>query len=95
MANQRPTSGEPRRRRLSRPLESLVQAETLLQVAFVLPAAVVIGWLAGAWADRHWHQSWMAIAGILFGGISGLYYLIRMATEVERGLGPGGRGRTK
>lgn len=65
--------------------ESLVQAEKLLQVAFVLPSAMVIGWLAGAWSDAKLHQTWLTIAGVIFGCISGLFYVIRMAIDAEKG----------
>ena len=43
--------------------ESLVQAEKLLQIAFILPSSMVIGWLAGAWAGSKLHQSWMMKIG--------------------------------
>jgi ATP synthase protein I len=65
-------------------VESLVQAEKLLQVAFVLPSAMVIGWLAGAWADAKLHQTWLTLAGVIFGCISGLFYVIRMAFDAEK-----------
>lgn len=67
--------------------QSLVQAEKLMQIAFVLPSAMVIGWLAGAWADSKLHQSWLTIVGIIFGCISGLVYVIRLAMAAEKGAG--------
>ena len=42
---------EPRKK-VPGAMQNLVQAEKLLQVAFVLPSATVVGWLAGAWADQ-------------------------------------------
>lgn len=68
-------------------LQSLVQAEKLLQIAFVLPSAMIIGWLAGAWADSKLHQSWLTIVGIIFGCISGLVYVVRLAMDAEKGAG--------
>jgi ATP synthase protein I len=65
-------------------LSGLIEAEKLMQIALLLPSAVGIGWLAGAWADSRFHQSWMAIFGIVFGGISGLVYVIRMALTAEK-----------
>ena len=56
-----------------------VQAEKMIQIALVLPCAAFIGWLPGAWLDRHFHQAWMAIAGVVFGIIAGLVAAIRMA----------------
>jgi ATP synthase protein I len=67
-------------------MQSLVQAEKLLQIAFVLPSATVIGWLAGAWADEKWHQSWIGIAGLIFGSVSGLVYVVRMAIDAEKSV---------
>jgi len=58
---------------------AMVEAEKLMQVAFVLPSAVVIGWLGGAWLDHLFHQKWIAIAGIVLGSISGLSFVIQMA----------------
>lgn len=70
---------------MSSGVEAIVQAEKLLQVALMLPCAAVVGWLMGAWAEKHFHQTWIAIAGIVFGAISGLVYVIRMALVAERG----------
>ena len=60
-------------------IQALVQAEKLMQIAILLPSSAFIGWLAGAWADSRLHQSWIGIAGIVIGGISGLVYVIRLA----------------
>ena len=70
---------------MSSGVDAIVQAEKLLQVALVLPCAALIGWFIGAWADKHFHQTWIAIAGIVFGAVSGVVYLIRMALMAERG----------
>jgi ATP synthase protein I len=71
-------------------IESLVQAEKLLQIAFVLPSAMVVGWLAGAWADIKLHQSWLTIVGVIFGCIAGLVYVIRLAIDAEKSAGKNG-----
>jgi hypothetical protein len=91
MPYHRPIPERHTRNKLPGAMQSLVQAEKLLQVAFVLPSATVIGWLAGAWADERWHQSWIAIAGIIFGSISGLVYVIRLARDAEKSAGPAGK----
>ena len=61
-----------------------IEAEKLMQVALVLPCAAFIGWLIGAWLDRHLHQSWIVVAGIVFGGASGLVYSIRVALAANK-----------
>jgi hypothetical protein len=75
--------------------QALVQAEKLTQIAVLLPSAAFIGWLLGAWLDSKLHTGWIALAGIVFGGISGLVYVIRLAitTMNESGNGTGtGKG---
>jgi F0F1-type ATP synthase assembly protein I len=64
-------------------LATLVQAEKMMQIALLLPSAAFIGWLLGAWADKAFHQSWIGIAGIVFGGISGLVYVIRLVIHTD------------
>ena len=74
----RPIPDDQRRSKLSSGIDTLVQAEKLMQIAILLPSSAFIGWLIGAWADKAWHQSWLGLAGIVFGGISGLVYVIRL-----------------
>jgi hypothetical protein len=70
---------EPRPRTApSSGIKSLVQAEKLMQIAILLPSSAFIGWLAGAWLDSRLHQGWIGLVGILFGGISGLVYVVRL-----------------
>lgn len=54
-----------------------VQIARYSQLAFVLPAATVVGWLIGAWLDRWLHTTWLYIAGILLGILAGFVELIR------------------
>jgi uncharacterized membrane protein YfcA len=65
-------------------VESLVQAEKMIQVALVLPCAAFIGWLAGAWLDHRLHQRWISLLGIFFGGVSGLIYVVRLAVDAAK-----------
>jgi ATP synthase protein I len=58
---------------------AIVQAEKMVQIALILPCAAFIGWLGGAWLGSRLHQSWIAIAGLVFGGVAGLVYVVRLA----------------
>jgi hypothetical protein len=69
---------DPKPRKNASGIDTLVQAEKLMQIAILLPSAAFIGWLAGAWLDSRLHQDWIGLAGIVFGGISGLVYVIRL-----------------
>ena len=78
MPYNRPIPDQKPERGNSGGMQTLIQAEKLTQIAVLLPSAAFIGWLAGAWLDRRLHQSWIGIAGIVFGGISGLVYVVRL-----------------
>lgn len=78
MPYNRPIRDEKQRRKFSSGMESLVQAEKMMQIALLLPSSAFIGWLIGAWLDRRFHQSWIGLAGIVFGGIAGMVHVIRM-----------------
>ena len=60
---------------------SLVQAERLLQIAFILPCAMLIGWGAGWWLDHHFHMHWATLVGLIVGITAGMYSAIRMALD--------------
>jgi ATP synthase protein I len=47
------------------------------QLAFVLPTALVVGWLVGAALDRWLHTTWIYLAGIVLGIVAGFVDLIR------------------
>ncbi len=70
-------------------VSAIVEAEKLIQIALVLPCAAFIGWLAGAWLDSRLHQSWISLVGIVFGGASGLVYVVRLALTVGKGVDGG------
>jgi ATP synthase protein I len=100
MAFNRPIPEDKPRGKAGMALGGLIEAEKLMQIALTLPAAVLIGWLAGAWADSRLHQSWIAILGVVFGGISGLVYVIRTVMAAEKKSRPGnlpgnGNGRNE
>jgi ATP synthase protein I len=67
-------------------LGELVKAESMIQLAIALPAGCVIGWLVGSWLDRHFHQTWIVIVGILLGAAAGFVQIFRTASRyIKRG----------
>jgi len=86
-------NGKPHGKAVSA-VASLVEAEKMMQIAILLPSAAFVGWLLGLWADSLLHQSWMALAGILFGGVSGLWYVVRLVLT-SGAKSPGGDGQEK
>jgi F0F1-type ATP synthase assembly protein I len=65
--------------RPSGPLNSLVKAEQVMQIAFVLPCAMVLGWGAGWCVDHYFHISWAIAVGLVLGIVAGMVSAIRMA----------------
>jgi ATP synthase protein I len=65
-------------------VDAIVKAETGIQIALILTSSVVVCWLIGAWADKHFHQSWISILGVVFGAISGLVYIIQYVVRADR-----------
>ena len=62
-------------------LGELVKAESMIQLAIALPAGCLIGWLAGSWLDRHFHQNWISIAGIVLGAVAGFVQIFTTASR--------------
>jgi F0F1-type ATP synthase assembly protein I len=54
-----------------------VQVSRYSQLAFMLPAGTVAGWLLGSALDRWLHTSWISIVGLFLGIAAGMIELIR------------------
>ena len=59
----------------------LVQLANYSQLAFIFPAATVVGWLIGAALDRWLHTTWLYLVGLILGIIAGFVELIRLVTS--------------
>jgi F0F1-type ATP synthase assembly protein I len=66
-------------RRQSPSLNSYVQAEKIMQIAFVLPCSLLLGWGAGWCVDDYFHTRWAVPAGLILGIVAGMVGAIRMA----------------
>jgi F0F1-type ATP synthase assembly protein I len=67
-------------------VDSIVRAERLTQIAFILPAAVVVGWLLGAGLDKWLHQHWIYLAGIILGCVAGFIQIFRLVLGQEKAM---------
>ncbi len=59
----------------------ILQLAKYSQLAFVLPAATVAGWLIGAGLDHWLHTTWLYLAGLLLGIVAGFVEMIRTVTS--------------
>ena len=62
-------------------LGDLVKAESMIQLALVLPAACLIGALGGGALDKHFHTGWMVVVGILLGATAGFIQIFKTASR--------------
>jgi ATP synthase protein I len=51
------------------------------QIAFIIPAAVVVGLLIGKLFDYWLHTRWLFLVGIILGAIAGFVDMIRIVTR--------------
>jgi len=58
-----------------------VQFGRYSQLAFMLPAGTVAGWLLGSALDRWLHTSWISVVGLLLGIAAGMIELIRTVSR--------------
>ena len=61
----------------------LVQLANYSQLAFIFPAATVVGWLIGVALDHWLHTTWLYLAGLILGIIAGFVELIRLVTSSD------------
>lgn len=53
------------------------------QLAFVLPACTVVGWLIGVALDHWLHTNWIYLVGLLLGIAAGFVELLRTVMSAE------------
>jgi F0F1-type ATP synthase assembly protein I len=61
-----------------------VQLAEYSQLAVVLPACTVVGWLIGIGLDHWLHTTWLYLVGLLVGIAAGFIELVRTVLKSER-----------
>jgi len=72
-----PPSDLPEDRSSEKKTNPWVQVGRYSQLALMLPAGTVAGWLLGSALDHWLHASWINVVGLLLGTAAGLIELIR------------------
>ncbi len=62
---------------------TLVTIARYSQLAFVLPACTIVGWLIGVGLDHWLHKTWLYLVGLIVGIIAGFVELVRTVTSSE------------
>ena len=76
LTSQTPTGRDPGQSK-----SLLVQIARYSELAFIFPAATVVGWLIGAGLDQWLHTTWLYLVGLIVGIIAGFVALIRAVTS--------------
>lgn len=53
------------------------------QIAFIFPAATVVGWLIGLALDHWLHTRWLYLVGLILGIVAGFVELIRLVSSAD------------
>ena len=53
------------------------------EIAFIIPASVVVGLLLGKLLDYWLHTRWLFLGGIIFGAVLGFVQMIRMVSRTK------------
>lgn len=61
-----------------------VQIARYSELAFILPACTVVGWLIGAGLDMWLHTHWIYLLGLLLGIAAGFVHLVRTVVAGEK-----------
>lgn len=51
------------------------------EIGFIIPAAIVVGYIFGALLDHWLHTTWLSVAGLIFGVVAGFVQMVRMAVS--------------
>jgi ATP synthase protein I len=86
MADESGKAGQRGGRKEQGALGQLVKAETFIQFAIALPLGCLLGWLIGSALDKHFHQHWIGVVGILMGAVGGFLQIFTTASRyLKRG----------
>ncbi len=83
--DQRLTTDNQRERRERRSF--MLQMAHYSHLAFVLPAAIFVGWLIGYLLDKWLQTTWLYLAGLLLGIVAGFVDLIRTVAAAAKDSG--------
>ena len=65
------------------------------EIGFMIPAAVIVGYLLGLGADHLLHTHWLYMFGIVFGAVAGFVSMIRRALQLSAERRERREGRTR
>jgi F0F1-type ATP synthase assembly protein I len=61
--------------------DPLVSLARYSEIGFIIPAAVLLGFILGKLLDYWLHTKWLYLVGLLFGAVVGFWQMIQMASS--------------
>jgi F0F1-type ATP synthase assembly protein I len=59
----------------------MVNVARYSEIAFIIPACVIVGYFFGKVGDEYLHTTWLYLVGLVFGAVVGFVQMIRMASS--------------
>jgi hypothetical protein len=53
------------------------------EIGFIIPAAILLGYIVGKGLEHWLQKSWLPVAGVIFGVVAGFISMIRLALKSE------------
>lgn len=53
------------------------------EIGFIIPGAILLGYLFGKGLEYWLHKPWLVVAGVIFGVVAGFVSMIRVALKSE------------
>lgn len=63
--------------------DPLVTVLRYSEIGFIIPAAILLGYIVGKGLEHWLQKSWLPIAGVIFGVVAGFVSMIRLALKSE------------
>ena len=62
----------------------MAQAARYSELAFIIPAGILAGWLVGIGLEAWLHRHWLVLLGIMLGVVAGFVQMLRRVLQLSK-----------